>query len=92
MFGHFSKRFVVLVEGLHFTDPGHADGLFDLVAETNLLGLLHVARDEIDFLAHLAIASVPFECDQTEAEPVQHQANDLQPLLVHVSLSSSVGV
>ena len=83
MLGHFGQRLVVLVECLDLAHTGAANGLLDLIAEPDLLGSLLVASHDRDLVAHFAVAQVPFERDEREAQPIEDQAGDLQPLLVH---------
>ena len=77
---------------LHFSHPRHANGLFDVVAETNLLCPLHVSSDEIDFLAHLTIAPVPFQRDQAEADAVEDKPMICNHCWYMLALSPGAGV
>jgi hypothetical protein len=89
MLGHLTESVIVFVERLNLAHSNAPDRLLEFVAEPDLLSPLKVASDKRNPRAHSDVAAIPFECDESEAQTVEHQADHLDPLLIHFSISGS---
>ena len=83
MIRHFARSFVVFVKRSDFTNANAPNNVRELIFETDFFGSLKIVGHEIDLVTHFDKSPLPFEGDKAEAQAVEKQAGDLQPLLSH---------